>query len=226
MLDAFLRGLDLHTNLASKLFGIPYEEVTSTPENKLMYRTPTKTIHYLLLYGGGGDKLFEELRGMGITKFSRAECFDLIADTWKVYRGVKTYMQSVGQELREKGFVSGIWSGRRRFLPGAQLPGEWPMKSLRLEAERQAGNFKFQEGAAYLLKRTMATVHKTLYPRFQGQLKLWLQVHDELVGQVKAEAWDAVNAAMRGAMTQDSALTFPVPIETEGNFGANWGALK
>lgn len=223
MLDAFQRGLDLHTNLASKIFGVAYESV-----DKSTQRYPTKLIHYLLLYGGGGDKLFEELRGMGITRYSREECFGLISETWKVYSGVRDYMRSVGAELRDKGYVSDFL-GRRRFLPGAQLPGEWPMKSLRLEAERQAGNFKFQAGAAELLKRTMRTVWTELYPEARQlghKFRLWLQVHDELFGQVKQESWEWVSAKMRAAMTQDSWLTAPVPIETEGTFGANWAELK
>lgn len=225
MMEAFLKGLDLHTNLASKLFGVKYEDV-----DKLTQRTPVKTIHYLLLYGGGGDKLFEELRGMGIRTFSREDCFRLIADTWKVYKGVATYMKGVAQEVRQKGYVSGLWSGRRRFLHGAQLAGEkWPVKGLRLEAERQAGNFKFQEGAAYLLKRSMRTVYREVYPEFKRRgihFRLWLQVHDELLGEADEAYAKEVNEVMMKVMTQDAGLIAPVPLVAEGKMADSWGLLK
>lgn len=228
MLDAFIRGLDLHANLASKLFARPYEEIMGSPDAKLKYRTPTKTIHYLLLYGGGGDKLFEELRGMGITAYSRDDCFDLIADTWRIYSGVKARAHAVAQTLREKGYVQDFL-GRRRFLPGAQLSGEWPMKSLRLESERQGLNFLYQGGAAELLKRSMRTVREEVYPGLRKEgihFKLWLQVHDELFGELDPKHFDRIDRMMRAAMTQDSWMTAPIPIETEGKMGASWGELK
>jgi DNA polymerase-1 len=224
MTEAFTRGLDLHTNLASKLFGVPYEQV-----DKASQRSPCKTIHYGLIYGAGGDTLWEEMVAMGVTAFSREDCWHLIRDTWKVYRGAARYLQAQAQEARQTGMAR-TFAGRRRFLPGCQLVGDrWPLKSLRMEAERQAGNFAVQGGAGEILKQAEAVVWDQVYPavRKAGHyFRLWLQVHDELFGETTPEALPMVNRLMTDAMQGLSWVTHPIPILTEGVSGANWGALK
>jgi DNA polymerase-1 len=224
---AFKTGLDLHSNLAANLFGVPYE-VANSPENKSTMRDPCKTIHYLLLYGAGGDKLFEELVAAGIKRFTREDCFDLIRDTWKVYNGAGRWVRNQAQEARFRGFAASFL-GRRRFLPGTQLVGDrWPILSLRREAERQAFNHPVQAGAGELLKRTEVTVWNEVYPAVKEAghyFRLWLQVHDELMGETTEAAYPMVDQLMKGAMTQDSWLTDPIPIETDSARGAHWGEL-
>ena len=115
--------------------------------------------------------------------------------------------------------------GRRRFLPGSTISsGEfgWVLNNLRYESERQAGNYEIQGGAAEIIKRTMRTLTYEDLP----ELSLWLQVHDELMGELEEDAWDRVNGIVSAAMTQDTTLTSPIPIETEGVRGATWADLK
>jgi len=224
MIDAFQQGLDLHTNLASKLFGVGYDRAREG-----RFRTPAKNIHYALLYGGGGNRVWEMLREAGDKSYTVDECHRLVAETWRVYTGARVYLQGAAREARLKGFVS-TTLGRRRYLPGAQLTGDrWPEKSLRLEAERQAGNFKIQGDAADLVKQAMVRVLHEVYPRCRAagiHLRLWLQIHDELMGEVVADeaAWEQVNGWMVAAMT--AADLGPVKVETSSNRGAHWGELK
>jgi len=222
MLDAFLSGKDLHTNLASKLFGVSYETV-----DKLTQRTPCKTVHYCLLYGGGGGKVYEELRSMGITAFTRDDCMKLVDDTWKLYSRTGSFLASAAQEARQRGFVTTIL-GRRRFLSGVQLVAgrdEWDIRNVSLEAGRQAGNFKVQGAASEIIKRAMVGVWEEVLPAVPG-FRLWLQIHDELMGELPAAAWDDANRRMVEVMTRDSWITSPIQIETEGKFGACWADLK
>lgn len=227
MSHAFKQHIDLHSNLAANLFGVPYD-VANSPTNKAEMRDPCKTIHYLLIYGGGGDKLFEELIAAGIKRFSREDCFNLIRDTWRVYRKAGLWMKEQAQIARAKGFAS-TFLGRRRFLPGTQLVGDrWPAQSLRREAERQAANHPVQGGAGELLKRTEVAVWNEVYPEVESAghyFRLWLQVHDELMGETTEAAYPMVDRLMRQAMTQDSWLTDPIPLETDSARGAHWGEL-
>jgi uracil-DNA glycosylase family 4 len=221
MTKAFVDGLDLHTNLASKLFGVPYDQV-----NKRLQRYPAKTIHYLLLYGGMGAKLYEQLRGAGITSFSLEECNELITSTWDTYSGAGVYLREQARRARQYGYVED-WLGRRRYLPGAWLdPGNfgWALRGPKLEAERQAGNFVIQAGAAEVIKRAMVLA-KQLQDDIPS-LFFWLQVHDELMGEAAEEDWEEAYRGMVAAMTADSPMTAPIPIETEGVRGASWGELK
>lgn len=230
MLEVFLKGLDPHAKLASELFGVSYEECLSGP-GKLLYRTPCKSINYGWIYGIGEDKLFEECWAMGVTAFKREDYKRFLKETREVYRGCAAWLAAAGDEARRYGFVSD-WMGRRRFLPATQLRGEhWSLRGLRLEAERQAGNLKIQAANSELLKRAMVTVREVVYPKCRAagiDFRLWLQVHDELLGAVTkdAEAISRVNTWMKEAMTQDSWLLAPLVIEAEGHFGDTWDELK
>lgn len=225
MTEAFLGGLDLHQNLASKVFRVAYEIV-----DKMKQRYPCKTVHYLMLYGGGGDKLFDEMRVMGVP-VSRQWCFQLIDDTWRVYSGLADYDALSSEKARRLGYVE-TFLGRRRYLPGISLVGDrWPLKGLRLEAERQALNMECQGGAAELVKQAMDIVWREVYPACRAKkihFRLWLQIHDELMGEVQADAWEEVNAMMQRAMSQvpGAEVLAPIPIEVSGQQGDHWGQLK
>ena len=224
MTEAFTRGLDLHSNLASKLFGVPYDRV-----DKASQRTPCKTIHYGLIYGAGGDTLWEEMVAMGVHAFSREDCWNLIRETWKVYRKAGLFLKEQAEEARRTGYAR-TFMGRRRAIPGCQLVGDrWPILSLRREAERQAGNFAIQGGAGELLKQAEIAVWERVYPEVRKAghyFRLWLQVHDELIGETTPEAFPLVDRLMREAMTELSWLTSPIPVETESVKGSHWGELK
>lgn len=224
MTEAFLQGRDLHANLASKIFGVDYESCLVDP-GKFQYRYPSKLIHYLLLYGGMGNRLYEELRGAGVTGYTLEDCGALIETTWATYAGAGRYLREKTREAKQHGYVRD-WLGRRRFLPGTWLePGRfgWAIRGPKLEAERQAGNHDIQAGAAEIIKRAMV---RALEVQERTSLRLWLQIHDELMGELDEDDWEKANAWMVNAMTADSDITAPIPILTEGVRGEHWGALK
>jgi uracil-DNA glycosylase family 4 len=226
MTAAFVAGRDLHADLASGLFHQPYEDCLVEP-GKLSYRYPSKTIHYGLLYGMTGATLYEELRGAGVTGFTLADCEKLLEDTWETYQVAGEYLVGKGRQARQKGYVTD-WLGRRRWLPGAMLMESRTSRSLkwvRLEAERQAGNYDIQGGAAEIIKRAMVRSQTDVLPRVPS-LRFWLQFHDELMGEMDESEYDLANELMTEALTADSDLTAPIPIETGGVKGASWAQLK
>ncbi len=230
MVDAFLAGLDLHSNLASKLFGVSYDSCNAKGSpGRRTHREPCKTIHYAMLYGASGGTIFDQLQVAGVTGFTRYDCENLLKETWKLYKGCAAWLDSAKVEVRQKGYVTD-WLGRRRFLPGCQLMGDrWPIAGLRYEAERQAGNHRFQGGAAELLKRAMRVVWREVYPECKKRgihFRLWLQIHDELMGEVQEGRFEEVNVMMQEVMSRDSWVIAPLTIKVEGKRGKNWGELK
>lgn len=225
LVETFVNGLDPHTNLATKLFPYTYEQISNDSTLKQLYRTPAKNINYMLLYGGGPGKLWEMMGG----RLSRTECEEMYVAARRAYRVVLRWLREAGTEARAKGFVTDIL-GRRRFLPGTRLVGDtWPSLPLRLESERQGGNFKIQGAQAELIKRAMVTTWEMVYPeslRKGWGLRFWLQVHDELFGQVREEHFPEVDKVMREVLTQDSWMYDPIKIETDGKYGHSWADLK
>lgn len=225
LLETFINKLDPHTNLASKLFPYTYEQIHNDPTLKQLYRTPAKNINYMLLYGGGPGKLWEMMGG----KLSRQECEEMYVAARRAYRVVLRWLREAGTEARAKGYVTDFL-GRRRFLPGTRLVGDtWPSLPLRLESERQGGNFKIQGAQAELIKRAMVTTWEMVYPeslRKGWGLRFWLQVHDELFGQVREEHFEEVDKVMTATLTQDSWMYDPISIETDGKKGHSWADLK
>ena len=222
MLKAFWDGLDLHQQSASALFGVPYEQV-----DKLSQRTPTKTVSYLVLYGGGEDKLFTELKIMGVQGFDRPASGKIIRDWLELYEGLDRYITRQTEKSRARGYAE-TWTGRRRYLPGMNLIGRhWPCSKLREEAERQGFNMEIQGGAQDLLKECevrVMEVKKDLNAMGVG-FEPCLQLHDEVVALVKKEHWEVTNSFMRAAM-QDGVVRWGVPLECEGKMADTWGGLK
>lgn len=222
--QAFNEGLDPHSFLASKLFGVGYAEA-DIGTGRLIYRKPAKNINYMLVYGGTWQKLFTMMKGA----MSREQCQEMFNDTWKIYKVLGEWLDEAGDEARRLGYVSDF-SGRRRFLPGAQLDGDqWPVVGLRYEAERQGGNHKVQGGTSKILKDAMYAVWSEVYPEMKRRgikFRLWLQIHDELMGELQEDAWEIVNPMMIEIMQRGSWLTSPIKIETTGKFGHCWADLK
>lgn len=221
--EAFVKGLDLHTNLASKIFGVPYDRV-----DKLTQRTPAKNTHYMMVYQGGYGKLYEMCR-VRLAGFTVDDAKRIMDETKKLYRVAMAYIRSKGDDVRMRGYVSNTL-GRRRFLAGCRLSGDkWPVLGLRLEADRQAGNFDIQADAGDMLGESMKTVYREVYPECKRRglgFRLWLQIHDELMGQVRPEHFAIVDRLVQAAMTQASPRLHPIPVITQGKLGDSWAELK
>lgn len=203
MLEAFIENKDVHKATASKVFGVPYEEVTKEQR----YRA--KTVNFSIIYGAGATNLSRQL------DIKRAEATELIQQYFGQYTGIKNYMESTIAFAREKGFVTTLM-GRKRFLRDINSKSSLE-KSL---AERMAINTPIQGSAADLIKMAMINIHQ--YIKEKGvATRMILQVHDELIFDVPQQELEAIRPVIKHLM--ESAMPgLKVPILVEMGEGRNW----
>ena len=202
MLDAFSKGLDIHTATAAKVYGISIEDVDATQ------RRNAKAVNFGIIYGQSAFGLSQNL---GIP---RKEAAQIIEQYFTQYPGIKRYMTDTMNFARENGFVETIL-GRRRYLRDINSANQ----TVRGFAERNAINAPIQGSAADMIKVAMINIHKDI--QAQGlQSKMTMQVHDELVFDVLKTEVDAMKAIISHRMK--TAIKTTVPIEVEIGQGENW----
>ena len=203
MLDAFQSGKDIHSATASRVFDVPYEEVTKEQR----YRA--KTVNFSLIYGAGAHNLSQQL------EIKRSEAKDLIDQYFLRYPGLKSYMDKAVEQARKQGYVMTLM-GRRRYLRDIDSRNA----VVRGHAERNAINTPIQGSAADMIKIAMVNIHREF--KKQGfQSKMILQVHDELVFDVLKEELETIKPIIEDRMKH----TIPglkVPIVVEMGVGENW----
>ena len=200
LLDAFNHGQDVHRRTAAEVLGIALEDVTSDQ------RRQAKAVNFGLLYGMSEFGLIRQLG------FSREESQNYIKQYFQRYPGIYEYMQRTRQVALEQGFVETIL-GRRLYTPDIAARNMMVRKA----AERAAINAPLQGSAADIIKMAMIEVDKMLP---QAQAKMLLQVHDELVFEVDADAADEL--APKLAEVMQSVVEISVPLVVEVGKGNNW----
>jgi DNA polymerase-1 len=150
-------------------------------------------------------------RQLGIERGAAQKYVDLYFER---YPGVKRYMDDTRGMAREQGFVETVF-GRRLYLPDIRSRNQ----SLRQYAERSAINAPMQGTAADIIKRAMISVHDWLGHELVPA-RVVMQVHDELVLEVREDAIEAVERGVRGRMT--AAAELRVPLQVDVGRGANW----
>jgi DNA polymerase-1 len=202
MLDAFAKGLDIHTATAAKVYGIALEDVTSDQ------RRNAKAVNFGIIYGQSAFGLSQSL---GIP---RKEAAEIIENYFAQYPGIKNYMSETMQFARENGYVETIM-GRRRYLRDINSANA----TVRGFAERNAINAPIQGSAADMIKIAMIHIHQDMKDQ-KLESKMTMQVHDELVFDVyKPEV-----AQMRKIIEErmKTAIKTNVPILVEIGEGNNW----
>ncbi len=202
MLDAFSKGIDIHTATAAKVYGTTIEEVDST------MRRNAKAVNFGIIYGQSAFGLSQNL---GIP---RKEAAAIIEQYFAQYPGIQKYMSDTMNFARENGFVETIM-GRRRYLRDINSANQ----TVRGFAERNAINAPIQGSAADMIKIAMINIHKDMKVQ-KLQSKMTMQVHDELVFDVlKTEV-----AQMKEiiAHRMKTAIKTTVSIEVEIGEGMNW----
>jgi DNA polymerase-1 len=202
MLDAFNKGIDIHTATAAKVYGISIEEVDSTQ------RRNAKAVNFGIIYGQSAFGLSQNL---GIP---RKEAAEIIEQYFAQYPGIKKYMTDTMNFARENGFVETIL-GRRRYLRDINSANQ----TVRGFAERNAINAPIQGSAADMIKVAMINIHKDMQDQ-KLQSKMTMQVHDELVFDVLKTEVEAMKAIISHRMK--TAIKTTVPIEVEIGQGENW----
>lgn len=203
MMDAFIKAQDIHRATAAKVYGVPYDEVTSDQ------RRNAKTVNFSILYGAGSTNISRQL---GIP---RNEAKELIDQYFKTYNGLKTYMGSVVEAARKDGFVQTML-GRKRVLRDINSRNALA----RSVAERVAINTPIQGTAADLIKLAMIHIHQK-FGELNCKSKMILQVHDELVFDVHRDELIMVKEIVEYEM-KHAIPNLIVPIEVGMGTGENW----
>ena len=202
LIDAFKRGMDIHTATAAKVFGVAESEVTREQ------RSRAKVANFGIIYGISAFGLSQRL-GMG-----RSESKALIEEYFKNYPSVRKYMDDMIAKAREMGYVETICH-RRRYLPDINSRNA----VVRGFNERNAINAPLQGSAADIIKIAMINVYKRL--KTDGfKSAMILQVHDELVFDVRPEEREALEKMVKEEM--ERVLELSVPLVADCNSGKNW----
>lgn len=202
MLDAFARGIDIHTATAARVYGVAIDQVDATQ------RRNAKAVNFGIIYGQSAFGLSQNL---GIP---RKEAAEIIEQYFSQYPGIKKYMSDTMNFARENGFVETIL-GRRRYLRDINSANQ----TVRGYAERNAINAPIQGSAADMIKVAMINIHKDMKTRALKS-KMTMQVHDELVFDVLKTEAEEMKSIISERMK--SAIPTAVPIVVEIGQGTNW----
>lgn len=202
LLHAFRHDLDVHRATAAEVFGVALEEVSSEQ------RRSAKAINFGLIYGMSAFGLAKQI---GV---DRKQSQAYIDRYFARYPGVLTYMERTREQASDQGYVETLF-GRRLYLPEIHSKNQ----ALRKGAERTAINAPMQGTAADIMKRAMVAVDSWLVESGLDA-KVILQVHDELVLEVREDLIDTVRDAVRARMS--GAAELDVPLLVEVGVGANW----
>ena len=203
LLDAFRHGKDIHAATAAEILGLPIEEVTSEQRRR------AKAINFGLIYGMSAFGLAKQL-GMG-----RNEAQEYMNVYFERYPGVLEYMESTRTQASEQGYVETLF-GRRLYLPDIQSRNAIRRKA----AERAAINAPMQGTAADIIKRAMVAVDHWIQTQNSDRVRLLMQVHDELVFEVKESELESVAKSVCELM--EAAAELDVPLIADAGSGDNW----
>ncbi|MCX7912977.1 MAG: DNA polymerase I [Thermodesulfovibrionales bacterium] len=206
LLDAFSKGIDIHSRTAAEIFNIPLESVSTE------HRRIAKTINFGIIYGISPFGLSEAL------SITTQEANRLIEGYFKRHSAVKEYIDRTLQEAREKGFVTTLL-GRKRQIPAINSDNA----ILRQQAERMAINTPIQGTAADLIKKAMISIHDSLKSK-SYKTKMILQIHDELLFEVPETELESLKIIVKEKM--ESALKLDVPLMVDLRIGKNWAEIK
>ena len=206
MIAAFRDGVDIHTQTAAQVFGLPLDFVT--PE----MRSRAKAVNFGIVYGISAFSLSKDI-GVSV-----AEADQYIKGYLRTFSGVRDYMDRTKAAAKEQGFVTTLF-GRRRFLPELAASNA----NLRAFGERAAMNTPIQGTAADIIKIAMVRVHRRLAE--QGlQARLILQVHDELIVEAPEAEADQAAAILQYEMVH--AVDLAVPMSVDVHLGRDWYTAK
>jgi DNA polymerase-1 len=201
-IEAFRQGKDIHSATASKIFGVPEEELTKEQ------RSRAKTANFGIIYGISAFGLSQRLN------IPRADAKKLIEDYFRSYPGVRLYIDSMIEKAKTDGYVSTLY-GRKRYLPDINSKNQ----VVRGLAERNAVNAPIQGSAADIIKVAMIRIAERLKEE-KIKSKMVLQVHDELVFDVIPEEIEILPGIVRSVM--ESVIELSVPLTVECEYGGNW----
>lgn len=202
LLKAFAAREDIHCHTAAEIFGVSLDNVTSDQ------RRSAKAINFGLIYGMSAHGLSKQLN------IERGQAVDYMNTYFERYPGVKNYMNSTRDQAKIDGYVETLF-GRRLYLP--EINASNGMR--RQYAERTAINAPMQGTAADIIKLAMNSIQNWLNSE-PADIRMIMQVHDELVFEIPTEQLDRAEKIIEGFMVQAADLS--VPLEVGIGNGLNW----
>jgi DNA polymerase-1 len=212
LIEIFRTGQDVHTEVASRVFGVPASEVTKT------MRSHAKTINFGVMYGMGVNAL---RANMNVGKEEAQEFLDGYFNT---FSGLAEYLEKVKRETVQKGYTETFF-GRRRYFP--EIHSKLPF--MKAQAERMAINAPIQGTEADVIKLAMIQVREYLKKeKLDTKISLLLQVHDELVYEVEEGLVEKIAPVIKNIMEGviDPKKTEDVVCVANASVGNNWSEMK
>ena len=206
LIAAYHEGKDIHTITASKVFHVPFDEVTP------LQRRNAKAVNFGIVYGISSFGLSQDL------SISVGEAKEYMEKYFETYPGVKAYQERVIREAKEKGYSLTIF-GRRRPIPELKVSNF----NVRQFGERVAMNAPIQGTAADIMKIAMINVFFEL-KKLSLKSRLILQIHDELVIETAPDEVETVSALLTRQM--ERAANLSVPLMAECQIGSDWYEAK
>ena len=203
LLTAFEKGEDIHKATAAEVFGVSLDEVS------VDQRRSAKAINFGLIYGMSAFGLSRQL------DVGRNQAQDYIDRYFDRYPGVLKYMDNIRKQAHDDGYVETLF-GRRLYLPEINARN----KQFQQAAERTAINAPMQGSAADIIKLAMLSVEEWLLAEHADDARMIMQVHDELILEVKESALDIIRAGLESRMS--AAADLDVPLLVEAGVGDNW----
>jgi DNA polymerase-1 len=207
MLAAFKAGQDIHAATAAAIYNVTLDQVSKD------MRRHAKAINFGLIYGMGA---FGLSRSADLTL---AEAENFIKEYFTEFPGVKSYLDGIRRQAAEIGYVETLL-GRRRYFPGLKNQTN---QNMRQREEREAINAPIQGTAADIIKLAMLRIPDAIQKSGLHATML-LQVHDELVLEVRKEELDAAAHLVQDEM--EHAFTLQIPLTTEAKSGVHWGDMQ
>lgn len=208
LVEAFEKNKDIHRLMASKIFNLPEEEISSE------MRQTAKTINFGIIYGMGKQSLSQRL------KISPEEAQIFLEDYFQNFPGIKIYLENIISEAKKNSYVSTIFN-RKRYLPEINSP----IAKIQAEAHRRAVNLPIQGSSADFIKLAMVKIDEFLKKEgLEKNCRLILQIHDELLFEIKENLIHNLIPEIKKIM--ESAYKSDIAIMVDVKEGYNWGELK
>ncbi len=212
LVDTFKNGRDVHTEVATRVFHVDPKDVTYEQRRR------AKVINFGILYGMGVNALRESLGT------SRAEAQDFYNQYFEAFPRLAAYLEETKADASRKGYTETFF-GRRRYFEGIKSP----IPYVRASAERMAINAPIQGTSADLIKLAMVEISQWIKKeKLEGDIQMLLQVHDELVFEIKKSSVEKCGKRIKEIM--ENTLSDPerkgIPFKAEGKRGLNWGDME
>jgi DNA polymerase-1 len=208
MIEAFQNNEDIHSTTAAEINNVSSEEVTKE------MRREAKAINFGILYGQGPFGLSQT------ADIPMARAKEFIEQYFNVFKGVKEYIEKCVRTAETNGYVETMF-GRRRYIP--EINSEVPR--VRKGAERIAINTPLQGSSADMIKKAMIEAQDFIDKEYKNNnIKMLIQVHDELLFEIKEEEIEKSASKIRDIMI--GVVDLNIPLKVDAGVGDNWGEIE